>query len=168
MILEKSIRVPQYIHQHLISYAPKNDEVDLHLHHLQDIILHEKYVRPYFRNFPSDDSTICKQTEMLKDIYESRVLDKKYLPSKTKPEIFRARKNALHLKPDETVDTNHRVPLKETAQFNLNRELKQALLRRSRTSYDNDKRAGVRVESGRFSFPCKDKTEINEYVLEVS
>ena len=65
----------------MVNHLPQIDES---LHPLQNIILHERYVEPFFGPSNENDAIISQNIDKLKEFYEQKVLDWKYLRPKGK------------------------------------------------------------------------------------
>ena len=110
----------------------ENDTSDVQImHQLQNIILHEKYGKPYLENYSKDDGIISKQIEQLKDIYEGHVLGKKYSSSnkeaESDPKWFRTRKNAINPQNEEVSIARERIIAKKGVVADFKSELTRTL-----------------------------------------
>ena len=109
--------------------------IEDHLHQLQNIILHERYVESYFSKSRDDFVDIVKKIEKLKYLYERKVLDKMYLKAKDKNGTHQPGKIGTDTKVGTNITEKNKVLGRNNNQDkNFKSEPNNVLMRRSKIS----------------------------------
>ena len=107
------------------------------------MILYERYVEPFFGPSNENEAIISRNIDKLKEFYERKVLDWKYLRPKENQRSLPTRNNSLNAKSAINNVTKYKPQDENQIRFNnLKLELNNVLSKRSVASQPQRKKSG--------------------------